>query len=189
MNRAAKRALGFTLVEMLVALMLFGIIASVATALTISATRSFAATDGALASLLSVEGARSVLAADLGQAAHRPSLAADGKPMPAFLLTAEGFVLVRRGVAGTLPTVGKVAWGFDGSRLLRQTFPAIDGAPPGPAMEMVAGIRAIHLRVADDRGWHDTWRPARPEDLPRAIEITLVPQDGSPILMKFLVAA
>lgn len=122
MKAARRDTAGFTLVEMLVALLLFGIIASVATALTMASTRSFAATDGALASLLSVEGARSVLAADLGQAARRPSLAADGKPMPAFTLLPEGFVLVRRGVGGTLPTIEKIAWGFDGSRLLRQTF-------------------------------------------------------------------
>jgi general secretion pathway protein J len=180
---------GFTLVEMLVALMLFGIIATVATALTVGATRSFAATETALASVTSIEGARAVLAADLGQAAQRPSLAADGRPMPAFVLTPDGFVLVRRGLSGALPNVEKVAWGFDGQSLLRQTFPSIDTALPGRATVMVAGVSAIRLRVAGPQGWQPGWAPQKPEDLPRAVEITLVRADGVPIVMKFLVAA
>ena len=184
-----RREAGFTLVEMLVAVLLFGIIASIAAALTMSATRSFAKTDGVLASLSNMEGARAVLAADLGQAAKRPSLAADGKRMPAFMLTPEGFVLVRRGVGGVLPNVEKVAWGFDGESLLRQTFPSIDGSPPGPAVVMLPGIKAIRIRVGGPNGWQDHWAPQRPEDLPRAVEITLIRADGVPVTMKFLVAA
>lgn len=180
---------GFTLVEMLVTLLLFGIIASVATTLTASATRSFAATDTALAGVSQLEGARAVLAADLGQAAQRPSMAADGKPMPAFLLTADGFVLVRRGLAGALPNVEKVAWGFDGEALMRQTFPAIDFAGPGQPILMVPGVKAVRLRVAGSQGWQNSWAPDRPEDLPRAVELTLVRADGRPVTMKFLVAA
>jgi len=180
---------GFTLVEMLVTLLLFGIIATVATTLTASATRSFAATDTALAGVTQLEGARAVLAADLGQAAQRPSMAADGKPMPAFLLTPDGFVLVRRGLSGALPNVEKVAWGFDGQGLMRQTFPAIDFAGPGEAMLMVPGVKAVRLRVAGPQGWQDSWKPDRPEELPRAVELTLIRQDGRPVTMKFLVAA
>lgn len=186
---ANGRTAGFTLVEMLVAVLLFGIIASIAAALTMSATRSFARTDSVLASLSNLEGTRAVLAADLGQAAKRPSLAADGQRMPAFLLTAEGFVLVRRGVGGVLPNVEKVAWGFDGESLLRQTFPAIDGSPPGPAVVMLPQIKAIRIRVAGPDGWQDSWAPQRAEDLPRAVEITLIRADGLPVTMKFLVAA
>lgn len=183
------RAAGFTLVEMLVAVLLFGLIASIAAALTMSATRSFARTDGVLASISNLEGTRAVLAADLGQAARRPSLAADGSRMPAFLLTPEGFVLVRRGVGGVLPNVEKVAWGFDGESLLRQTFPAIDGSPPNPPVVLLPGIKAIRIRVAGPQGWQDEWKPQRAEDLPRAVEITLIRADGLPITMKFLVAA
>lgn len=180
---------GFTLVEMLVAVLLFSIIATVAAALTMSATRSFAATDTALSAISNLEGTRAVLAADLGQAAKRPSLAADGKRMPAFFLTPEGFVLVRRGVGGVLPNVEKVAWGFDGDKLLRQTFPAIDGSPPGEAVVMLPGIKAIRIRVAGPQGWQDGWAPGHAEELPRAVEITLIRADGLPVVMKFLVAA
>lgn len=180
---------GFTLVEMLVALLLFGIIASIAAALTASATKSFARSQLLLADIGSLEGARATLAADLGQAAQRPSIGADGKRMPAFLLLPEGFVLVRRGLTGTVPAVEKVAWGFDGHNLLRQTFPAVDGAPPGRAVVMVRDVAGIRLRVAGERGWQGEWRPEKPEALPRALEMVIARTAGPPVTLKLLVGA
>ena len=83
----------------------------------------------------------------------------------------------------------ELAWGFDGARLLRQPFPVIDGAEPGEAVVILPAVRGIRLRVAGDNGWQDVWAPVRPEDLPRAVEITLIGMDGVPVVMKFLVAA
>ena len=188
MKRKYREA-GFTLVEMLIALLLFGILSAIATALAVTSTRSFAATDGALARLSDIETARSVLAADLGQAVHRPSRTADGKQLRAFTLTPYGFAMVRGGLAATLPAVEKIAWGFDGGRLLRQTFPAIDGAPPGPAVVLLTGVREIRWRVAADRGWQGEWAPRRLEELPRALEMTLTMDDGESVQLKFEVAA
>jgi type II secretory pathway component PulJ len=124
---------------MLVSLLIFGIIASIATAMATGATRSFAASQAALGSVTALEDMRTILAADLGQAARRPSLAADGKPMPAFLLTPDGFVLTRFRAEGAVPEIEKVAWGFAEGRLLRQPFPAVDGSPPGEAVVMADG--------------------------------------------------
>ena len=72
---------------------------------------------------------------------------------------------------------------------MMQPFPAIDGAPPGQAVVMLPGVKAIRIRVADQQGWQEGWAPPRPEDLPRAVEITLIRADGLPMTMKFLVAA
>jgi general secretion pathway protein J len=188
-RQASPREAGFTLVEMLVALALFGIIVSVATALTAGATRSFAASETALSGLTDLETARGLLAADLGQAAQRPSLAPDGKPMRAFTLTPDGFVIVRRGVGGVLPRVEKVAWGCNGEALLRQRFLAIDSGAPGEPVTIVPGVTAVRLRVAGEAGWQTSWEPTELEALPRAVEITLVRANGPEVTMKFLVAA
>lgn len=189
MSAIRPAARGFTLVEMLVALMLFGIIMSVATAITISSTRSFATTDDALAQMAAIARARRILAADLGQAAMRPSLAADGGMLPAFTLTPSGFVLVRRGVSGIGPQVQKVAWGLLDGKLWRQTFASVDGSPPGPATAILAGFQSIRVRVAGDSGWQDVWQPERPDALPRAVEISLGDARGRVLSLKFLVAA
>lgn len=180
---------GFTLVEMLVALAIFGIVSMVGVALASGALGATARSEAALARTDALERARLALAADLGQAVPRVSLSADGRPLPAFTLTEEGFVLVRRGARGLVSPVQKIAWGFDGGRLLRQTWPRVDGAAPGPATVMMEGISAVSLRVRDEEGWQAGWAPGTPEALPRALELTLVPAAGPPLVLKFLVAA
>ena len=180
---------GFTLVEMLVSLLIFSIIATIATAMTTGATRSFAATSSALSSLAELDRTRSVLAADLGQAAQRPSLAADGKPLPAFTLTPDGFVLVRTRGGDVLPGIEKVAWGLVDGQWLRQPFPAIDLATPGEPVVMLSGVETVRIRVADRGGWRDDWNPSAPDELPRAVELTLQRQGAPPVTLKFLVAA
>jgi general secretion pathway protein J len=141
----SAREQGFTLVEMLVALAIFSIVASVGVALTSGALAATARSGAALETVGEVERLRRALAADLGQAAPRISLSVSGQPLPAFTLTPEGFVLVRRGVTGLQPSVQKVAWGFDGSRLLRQTWPRVDGAEPGPAVVMPVSYTHLTL--------------------------------------------
>jgi general secretion pathway protein J len=178
---------GFTLVEMLVSLLIFGIIASIATAMATGATRSFAASQGALGTVTALDDMRTILAADLGQAARRPSLGADGKPMPAFTLTPDGFVLTRYRAEGALPAIEKVAWGQVDGRLLRQPFPAIDGAAPGDATPMADGLATARFRVMTPTGWSETWAPTDPSELPSAVEITLVRRDGVPTTLKLLV--
>jgi general secretion pathway protein J len=172
---------------MLVSLLIFGIIASIATAMATGATRSFAASQGALGTVTALDDTRTILAADLGQAARRPSLAADGKPMPAFVLTADGFVLTRFRGEGALPAIEKVAWGYEDGRLLRQPFTAIDGAPPREAMVMAEGLAGARFRAFTANGWSDSWAPADPADLPRAVEVTLLRRDGIPVVLKLLV--
>lgn len=188
MHRRRTQA-GFTLVEFMVALFLFGLIAFTATALTASATRSLVASDAVLATVQMTERTRAVMAADLGQAMPRPSLSSDRKLMPAFTLTPDGFVLVRGGLAGVQPSVRKIAWGFDGTQWLRQEFAAVDGAEPGAAVVMASGISGVRIRVAGNMGWQDGWAPAQPEALPRAVEVTLARQDGRNITMLMRVAA
>jgi general secretion pathway protein J len=179
---------GFTLVEMLVSLLIFSIIAGIATAMATGATRSFAASQGVLGAITALDDTRAILAADLGQAARRPNLAADGNPMPAFTTTPEGFVLVRHRSPGAVPAIEKVAWGLVDGRLLRQPFPAIDGAEPGDPVVMATGLSAVRIRVATSAGWSDSWVPTRPEDLPRALELTMVRTDGVAIVLKLMVA-
>jgi len=180
---------GFTLVEMLVSLLLFGIIAVIATGLTAGASRSFATSETALAGIQTLDRTRSLLASDLGQAAERTSVGANGAPLQAFTLTPTGFVLVRRGVIGISPSVQKIAWGFEDGTLRRQSFPAIDSSAPGEASIMVAELQSVSLRVATKSGWQAQWQPERPEQLPSAVELTLVRSNGIPVTLRFLVAA
>jgi len=185
-RRRAER--GFTLVEMLVSLSLFAIVAAVGVALAGSALGASARAGSALGAVAEIERLRLALLSDLGQAAPRVSLGTDGALRPAFMLTPEGFVLVRRGVRGRLPSVAKIAWGFDGRRILRQTWPRVDGAEPGPAVVMLDNVAGVRLRVAGEAGWSEAWQPHSPEALPRALELTILRADGVSLVIKSMVA-
>ena len=185
--RAAER--GFTPVELLVAFALFALLATAATLLTGTSLATFTRSETALAESAQLARTRGLLMADLGQAAPRVSLDSDGKPTQAFTLTPTGFVLVRRGVDGLDPPLQKIAWGHDGERLLRQAWPAIDQSLPGEARTMMEGVRAVRIRVDAGRGFEDSWAPPDPQALPRAVELTLEPVRGAPLVLLFLVAA
>ncbi len=189
LRRRSCGAEGFTLVEVLVAFLLLAVVATVVTLLTGSAVQAFARAETATAALQRLEQTRALLASDLGQAAPRLSLGQSGERLQAFTLTPSGFVLVRRGAAGTGTPVRKIAWGHDGSSWLRQSWPAVDGAAPGASTVMLAGVREVRIRVDGGRGFTDRWEPREPQALPRAVELTLVPEGRPPVTLLFLVAA
>lgn len=181
-------ACGFTLVEVLVAFLLLAVVATVATLLTGSAVQAFARAETATAALQRLEETRALLASDLGQAVPRLSLGQSGERLQAFTLTPSGFVLVRGGSAAAGSAVRKIAWGHDGSHWLRQAWPAVDGAAPGPSTVMLAGIREVRIRVDGGQGFTDRWEPREPQALPRAVEVTLVPEGRPSVTLLFLVA-
>lgn len=185
---ARRTEAGFTLVEMLVALSLFALVAGIGTLMAFTAARSHVATGARLASAQALLRARAILTADLAQAAPRVTHADTGATLPAFMLTRTGFVLVRRGVAGVLPSVRRVAWGWDGARLVRQSWATLDGGAPEPPVTLLTGVTGVRVRVATTAGWSDAWRPQRPQDLPRALELTLG-RDGGAVTLRLLVAA
>lgn len=185
---ARRGQAGFTLVEMLVSLALFAIIASVATMLTFTATRAAAATGTRLATVSAANAAAGLLAADLAQAAARPVLADDGTLVPAFVTTESGIVLTRRGLR-VAPGLARVAWGIAPAGLVRQTWPSLDGARPGPATLLLPGVSGARFRVLTERGWTDAWVPATPDALPRAVEATLSFPARPPLVIRLPVAA
>lgn len=188
LRRRIDGAEGFTLVEVLVAFLLLAVVATVITLLSGSGVQAFARTETALGALGSLERTRALLASDLGQAAPRLSIGQSGERLQAFTLTPSGFVMVRRGVTGLSPEVQKIAWGHDGTHLLRQSWPAVDGTAPGPETVMLSGIRELRIRVDAGQGFTDRWDPREPQALPRAVELTLVPEGRDPVTLLFLVA-
>jgi len=175
---------GFTLAELLVALALFGLIAGAGVAMLAMGINSRAASGERLASQSALVRTRSLLGADLGQAAPRRWRDTAGLPQPAFASEAgSGLLLrlVRRGWtnedAAPRASLQRVEWRLDGDRLERRAAPMLDGTTVGPPALMMGGVRAARLRFFANGAWAASWpAPGQalvPGALPEAVEIVL----------------
>ncbi|MBU6165323.1 MAG: type II secretion system minor pseudopilin GspJ [Alphaproteobacteria bacterium] len=168
---------GFTLVELLVGLAIFGLMASAGTALLAgSVNASVQATQladaaGALART------HALITADVAQAAPRPWRDEQGQPHPAFS-SGDGalFTLVRRGWANpgqaARASLQRISWRIENGALVRRAAPMLDGPALGDAAVLLAGITSATIRIHDGRGWQSGWANPDPAALPRALEIS-----------------
>lgn len=167
-----RSARGFTLVEMVVALLIFAILAGAGVALLRASVDTQEAVDGALADLGSAARLRALLAADLSQAVVRPI---DGAPR-GFAGSSGELRLVRTfepaerqaGASG----LQAVRYEVQGGRFLRQTL-SPDGRAVGAPATLARDVASLALRFrGSDGGWRSAWSPGLTDaPLPRAVEL------------------
>jgi general secretion pathway protein J len=186
---------GFTLVELLIALLLFALLSAAATALLSFGIDARARSGQRLDELAALTRARAMLTADLAQAAPRLwrddtgtsqlAFASDGSGGPSLLR------FIRRGWrndgGAARSSLQRVEYRRNGDRLERISWPRVDGSAPNPPALMVAGVSDVKLRYYYGGGWRDAWVPTRRDSLPGAIELTIT-ANGLPTLRQaFLV--
>lgn len=186
---------GFTLVELLIGLLIFGLLSASGVALLAFSVDARAASAARVDGLAAALRTRALLTADLAQAAPRLHRRADGTVAPAFAAGEDGalFAFVRRGWANEdgapRASLQRVDYRLTDGRLERVAYPHVDGAAPGPAAVLMTGVRAIELRYRLRGEWRDRWDSVRPDAMPQAIE-AIITLDGAPELRQlFLVGA
>lgn len=176
---------GFTLVELLVAVLAFGLLASAAYTGLNRLSASAAQLDARAADLAALQRAVAAIDQDLRQLVSRAARGPDGSLRPALSGARDRFSGHRSGrwvpderSGSVIQTVG---WACTGDGLLERRAGADAGAdlPVGPdpgAWRHAVGCQRLELRYRDTLGqWHATWPSgARPEQLPQAVEYTLV---------------
>jgi general secretion pathway protein J len=172
---------GFTLVEMLVALTIFALLAAAGVGLLRSSVDTQEAVGGRLAELAASERLRLLLASDLSQAVDRQGRDPSGARRPAFAGSGSALELVRAGwtdVQG-MPALQRVTWRVDAGALVRSGTASLDGPPQEPAAPLLTGVRQATFRFrAADGSWREAWSPAATEaPLPAAVELS-VQRDG-----------
>ncbi|HEX8443851.1 MAG TPA: type II secretion system minor pseudopilin GspJ [Allosphingosinicella sp.] len=194
-----KQANGFTLVELLVALTIFALLAAAGVGLLSFSVRAQEVAGERLKTLSQTRRAGALLTGDLAQAASRVSRDEAGAARPA-LLGGSGqsealvLALVRRGWENLddtgRPSLQKVEYRLVGDRLERIAYPRVDGAPPLPAVPVATGVRSLRLRYRDGEGqWRDRWDPTQPSLLPLAVEMVIDTQASGRVRQLFLVGA
>ena len=181
MSGGRRRARGFTLVEMLVAVLVFGVLSAAGVVVLSGAADGRAAVAGRMERLAEFQRARAMLHADLSQVALRRVRQVDGTAARDAFHGAtaseigEGSVLfgfVRRGWSNPdghpRPSLLYVEYRLVDGTLERSTRPMLDGTAPGEPVALLRGIRGADVRYRSRGQWSDGW-PGGATALPEAL--------------------
>lgn len=184
MSRAVpqRREAGFTLVEVMVALLIFGMLAAAGVAVLSFSVRAQAATGAKFDDLAGIERSAAIMAADLGQAVLRPARDDVGNLRPALVGEADSLALVRGGWSNldgaARPGLQKVFYRRGERGWERTAFLQLDGSPPLEPALLVPGVETVRLRYRYRGAWSDRWDGAVGVPLPDAVELTLIRRGG-----------
>jgi general secretion pathway protein J len=179
---------GFTLVEMLIALTIFGMLTAAGVALLTLTVRTQETSDRLLDEVGQLRRLGALMAADLGQAAPRPSRDRDGRPRPAFAGSARQLALVRHG--GGEGALQRTEYRLNGGRLERLAYDRVDGDSRAIVIPLLDDVRQLRLRYRDrEGGWRDAWDPTDASLMPRAVELLGRDEAHGSLRMLFLVGS
>lgn len=167
---------GFTLLELMIAILIFTMISTAAYKLFDSVTRAQQETDGLFEGLDELQRLRITLEKDLLQIAARPIRNEYGDWEPAIMGPVQDKILLvftRTGWRNPLQSLRsdlqRVAYVLDGGVLQRYYWPVLDRAPDPVfiSQELIRDVKSVQIRFMDgSRSWKKSWpiikeRPAR----------------------------
>lgn len=180
--RPHSRQRGFTLLEVLVAVLLFAVASALAYGGLRGIVRAQEQGAAAKAQLGKLQFAVSLIERDVVSAAPRSVRDAYGAPRPVLEGESQRLELTRYGHANELALpraeMERVAYLRRDDQLLRLRWPVLDRAPGTQAVEdeLLDGVSRMEVVYLDAQGReHRQWPPPRgvSETLPRALRITL----------------
>ncbi len=180
-----RPARGYLLLELLVAVAIFAVLAALAWGGLDAVVRARVATDREAARLAELQRAIVGFERDLREVAARPVRGSAGQIWPALLGSATTVELSHAAYASLSvprsPALARSQWSIAGGRLLRRVDVVLDrppGAPEAP-VAMLGDVESLALRYLDGGGtWREEWPPrtgvkTEPDLLPRAVEFQL----------------
>ena len=187
---------GFTLVEVLVALLIFALIAAAGAAvLSLSIDNRFAiraASDRTAA----FQRTRALLQADLGQATARRTRGPTGRPRPQPISGALApgdpvLALTRAGWSNpgqqARTSLQRVEYSLVDDRLERRVSPRLDGARAGPPQVLYRGVRDLTVSFVQDGRDAPGFITTAERPLPDAVRVTMTLDGYGPVSQLFLV--
>lgn len=175
---------GFTLIEMMVALLIFALITAAGVAVMSTTLANQGAVRVKVERYAELQRTRAVLKADLSQAASRRTRGEDGLPAltafsgrPPYEPDGPLLVLTRRGYENPdqapRASMQYVEYALVEGRLERRARPALDGARLGPAQVLLTGVESAQTAFLFDGAWRPTWQGGGQTDIPSAVRLNL----------------
>ncbi|HEX8660368.1 MAG TPA: type II secretion system minor pseudopilin GspJ [Brevundimonas sp.] len=192
------RRAGFTLVEVLISLMIFAMIAAAGAAVLGVTIDNRFAVKAASDRVGDLQRMRSLMRADLGQATARRSRGTTGRPMPQPMVGAATpgdpiLTLTRAGWSNpgeqARPSLQRVEYRLVEDRLERRVSSHLDGARPGPPQVLYRGVRDVTVAFVRDGQAAPAFISSIDRPLPDAVSIGMTVQGYGRIEQLFLVGS
>ena len=189
---------GFTLVEVMISLMIFAVLAGAGAAVLAGAIDNRFAVKAASDRVGDLQRMRGLLRADLGQATARRSRGPTGRPTPQPLMGAAApgdplLVLNRAGWSNpgeqSRPSLQRVEYRLVGDRLERRVSTHLDGARPGPPQVLYRGVRDVTVEFVRDGQAAPAFISSLDRPLPDAVRIGMTIRDYGRVDQLFLVGS
>lgn len=185
---------GFTLLELIVAISIFAILAAMAYSGLNNVLTTRQRTEQAADRLIALQRAFTFMARDIQQIINRPVVDELGTQIAAVIGHSLGEHLIeltrtgwRNPAAAPRSNLQRVAWGLENERLVRIYWTALDRAQDTPVVKqvMLDGVTEMSLRYLDAKDeWHDAWPSEIPstgtaasvgnsQPPPKAVEVNL----------------
>lgn len=193
-----KARAGFTLVEVLIALLIFALLAAAGAAVLGVAIDNRFAVKASSDRVGDLQRLRALLRADLGQAAPRRSRGATGRPQVTAIVgpSAPGdpvLTLIRAGAsnpgAQPRPSLQRVEYRLVEGRLERRVSSHLDGARPGPPQVLYRGVRDLSVAFVRDGQEAPAFLPTPERPLPDAARVSMTLDGYGPVSQLFLVGS
>jgi general secretion pathway protein J len=198
-----KREKGFTLLELMIAIMIFAIMSAMAYGGLNSALNTRDHADAQAERLAQLQKTMMIMERDIEQAIDRPVRNNYGDTQPALSGSGYGSSLLEFSRSGRpnpmqlqRSNLERVGYLLQEDKLLRQLWPVLDRSLDSEPYEalLLDKVKGIDLRFLDEnKQWQTQWPSATPPDpnqppppaMPRAVEITLDLEDWGRIRRVF----
>jgi len=188
---------GFTLLEVMVSLLIFGLLSAAGVAVMAYTADNQGVVGERMDRLGEFQRARGVLRADLSQVALRRTRGADGRAARDVFIGGRAdqsgplLAFVRRGWSNPdrdpRASMQYVEYRLVDGQLERSTRGALDGASLEPPRVVLRGIRSARVGYRYRGEWIDGW-PGGAEALPEAVELEFEMDGIGTVAQRFLVA-
>jgi general secretion pathway protein J len=197
-----KRASGFTLIEILVALALFGILASITSGAMYYAFNARARVSEQADKINTLQLALSIIEQDFSQIIARTSYGNDFHVFPAFIGSADYIELTRGGIpnpqnSAHRSTLKRVAYLCANNRLVRRSWSAVDmpNREHYHDQRLLSNLKHCHFAFLDTHlQLHQEWDnafaklPRNAPPLPKAIQVNFTLTDWGKASFLFIVS-